>query len=158
MMKDKVESARVQRLVRRLVRAKPNQCFRNAVNVVRYVPGYEEADYVEGVIVPTKRSVVTEHGWVEKNGVIVDPTLPNDDLLYYPGLRFKGRRGISEAMRLPRPLDVDDLPILERFGEGGGESPEFTDAWTAAYGPLGLDEFAAEMAAAYANSTGSDAP
>lgn len=146
MMKDKPESARV----RRLVRAKPKQRFRNAVHVVRYVPGYEEADYVEGVIV-TVKDVVTVHGWVERNGVIVDPTLPDDDLLYYPGLRFKGRRGISEAMRIPRPSDVDDLPILERFGEGGGESEEFVEAWSAAYGPLGLDDFAAEMAAVYSD-------
>ena len=150
MMKDKVESARVGRLMRRFVRARPNQCFRNAVHVVRYVPGYEEADYVEGVVVPANH-VVTEHGWVERNGVIVDRTLPDDDLLYYPGLRFTGRRGISEAMRIPRPLDVDDLPILDRFGEGGSESEEFVEAWLAAYGPLGLDDFAAEMAAEYSD-------
>ena len=146
MTKDKIESGRVGRLVQ----AEPKRCFHNAVRVVRSVPGYEEADYVEGVIVSVKE-LVTEHGWVEINGVIVDPTLPADDLLYYPGLRFKGRHGIWEAMQIPKPSDVDDLPILERFGEGGSDSPEFEDAWFAAYGPLGLDEFAAEMAAAYAD-------
>ena len=139
MHKDKTESARV----RRLVRAKPRQCFRNAVRVVRYVPGYEKSDYVEGVTVSVNHTV-TEHGWVERDGVIVDPTLPEDDLLYYPGLRFRGRQGISEAMRIPKPRDVEDLPILDRFGEGGCESPEFVEAWLAAYGPLGLDEMAAE--------------
>lgn len=140
MNKDKSESIRVQRLVR----AKPKQCFRNAVRVVECVPGYEDADYVEGVIV-SQSHTVTEHGWVELNGVIVDPTRPADELLYYPGLRFRGRQGISEAMRIPKPSDVDDLPILIRFGEGGNENPEFGEAWLAAYGPLGLDEFAAEM-------------
>jgi len=109
------------------------------VRVVQDVPGYEEADYVEGVIV-TVKDVVTEHGWVELNGVIVDPTLPDDELLYYPGLRFRGRQGISGAMRIPKPRDLDDLPILDRFGEGGSDSPEFVAAWFAAYGPLGLDE------------------
>jgi hypothetical protein len=74
------------------------------------------------------------------NGVIVDPNLPDDELLDYPGLRFRGRQGISEAMRIPKPRDLDDLPILDRFGEGGSDSPEFVAAWFAAYGPLGLDE------------------
>jgi hypothetical protein len=78
--------------------------------------------------------------------VIVDPTLPADDLLYYPGLRFRGRQGISEAMRIPKPSDLDDLPILDRFGEGGSDCPEFVEAWLAAYGPLGLDEMIAEYA------------
>lgn len=149
MTKNKVESARV----RQLVRAEPKQCFRNAVRVIQDVPGYEEADYVEGVIVHANH-VVTEHRWVEMNGVIVDPTLPDDDLLYYPGLRFRGRHGISEAMRIPKRSDLDVLPILDRFGEGGSESPEFVEAWLAAYGPLGLDEMAAE----YADSADPDAP
>ena len=135
MTKDKNESVRV----RRLVRAKPKQCFTNAMRVVWDIPEYEDADYVEGVIVAVGDRV-TEHGWVEMNGVIVDPTLPDDELLYYPGLRFRGRRGISEAMRIPKPRDLDDLPIFYRFGEGGGESFEFVEAWLAAYGPLGLDE------------------
>ena len=149
MAKDKIESARAGRLVR----AKPKQCFRNAVRVVRYVPGYEQADYVEGVTVSVNHNV-TEHGWVELNGVIVDPTLPDDDLLYYPGLRFKGRHGISEAMRIPKPRGLDELPILDRFGEGGSGSPEFVEAWLAAYGPLGLDEMVAE----YADCTDPDVP
>ena len=149
MTKDKVESARAGRLVR----SKPKQGFRNAVRVVRYVPGYEEADYVEGVTASLNHNS-TEHGWVELNGVIVDPTLPDDDLLYYSGLRFRGRHGISEAMRIPKASDLDDLPILDRFGEGGSESPEFVEAWLAAYGPLGLDEMAAE----YSDFTDPDVP
>ena len=92
--------------------------------LIWHVPEYEEADYVEGVIVD-HRQVVTEHGWVEFRGVIVDPTLPDDDLLYYPGLRFTGRHGISEAMRIPKASDLDDLPILDRFGEGGSDSPDW---------------------------------
>lgn len=149
MEKDKIESARVQRLVR----ANLNQCFLNAVRVIWHVPEYQGADYVEGVIV-NHRHVVTEHGWVEFRGVIVDPTLPDDELLYYPGLRFTGRHGISEAMRIPKASDLDDFPILDRFGEGGGDSPEFVEAWLAAYGPLGLDEMAAE----YAGYTDPDVP
>ena len=69
-------------------------------------------------------------------------------------IRGFGSRVVTASRRrcgFPKPSDLDDFPILDRFGEGGGDSPEFVEAWLAAYGPLGLDEFAAEMAAEYAD-------
>ena len=89
-MKDKEESARA----RRLMRAKPKQCYVNAARVVLNVPEYAQADYVEGMAV-IGGAMVIEHGWVEKDGVIIDPTLPHDDLDYFPGLRFEGQRGLA---------------------------------------------------------------
>lgn len=125
MTKDKVESARVGRLVR----AKPKQCFHNTVRVVCRVPGYEEADYVEGVIVP-RNHVVTEHGWVELNGVVIDPTLPHDGLQYFPGLRFRGQRGLAEAMQIPKPKRTkEDFPVFYRFGWGGLIAPTSERHW-----------------------------
>ena len=70
--------------------------------------------------------MVIEHGWVEKDGVIIDPTLPDDDLDYFPGLRFKGQRGLAKAMKIPKPKRTrEDFPIFYRFGWGGIDSPEF---------------------------------
>ena len=81
---------------------------------------------IEGVI-------VIEHGWVEMDGMIVDPTLPRDNLTYFPGLQFKGQREVSEAMQIPKPpRTTDDFPIFYRFGWGGIESPEFREALVAA--------------------------
>ena len=137
MTKDKVESARV----RRLVRAKPKQCFINAMRVVWDIPEYEDADYVEGVIVAVG-DLVTEHGWVEKDGVIVDPTLLDDDVVYFPGIRFTGGLGISKALEIPKPSYVEGWPILNRFGCGGHKSLDFLAAWIAAYDYLGMDEMA----------------
>jgi len=137
MTKDRIESARV----RRLVRAKPKECFINAMRVVWDVPEYEDADYVEGVIV-TLGDLVTEHGWVEMDAVIVDPTLLEDDVVYFPGLRFTGGPGISKAIELPKPRYAQDLPILNRFGCEGIKCPEFLAAWIAAYRHVGMEEMA----------------
>ena len=40
-----------------------------------------------------------EHGWVvRQDGVTIDPTLPDTDALYFPGLEWKGRAGIKEFL------------------------------------------------------------
>ena len=115
--KDVAESERT----RKLVRAKAKQCYINAVRVIQEVEEYAEADYVEGMAV-IEGIMVIEHGWVEKDGVVVDPTLPRDNLAYFPGLRFKGQREIAEAMQIPKPpRTTEDFPIFYRFGWGGIE-------------------------------------
>ncbi len=136
--KDKGESARVGRLVR----AMRKQCYRNAFWVIQQVPYYAKADYVEGLAV-LGGVLVFEHGWVERDGVIADPTLPKDDLLYFPGLRFSGQWGLAEAMRIPKPKRTrEDFPIFYRFGWGGIESPEFRSALIAAYRHAGMEDLA----------------
>ena len=91
-MKDVFESKRV----RRLVRARAQQCYRNAFQVILHVPEYEDAEYVEGMAVES-HGLALEHGWVEKDGTIIDPTLPANELAYFPGLRFKGLRGLARS-------------------------------------------------------------
>jgi hypothetical protein len=120
------ESARLSR--HRKVKGIAKQCFRNAFRVIEYVPGYEDAWYVEGVA--AFGGLLTEHGWVERAWEIIDPTWPHDHMAYFPGLRFRGQAGIAEALRLPKHLKTDpDLPFFYRFGWGGRESPDFRKAW-----------------------------
>ena len=57
MTKHKVESAGV----RRLVRARPQQCYYNSFHVIVGVPDYAKADYVEGLVV-RHAAFVIEHG------------------------------------------------------------------------------------------------
>ncbi len=125
------ESTRVSR--HRNVKATPKQCYSNAVRVIEHVPGYEDAWYVEGFAV-FQDGLVIEHGWVESSGEVIDPTLPNDRMDYFPGLRFRGQAGIAKALKLPKHFKTDsDLPFFYRFGWGGHGSPEFRkareDAW-----------------------------
>ena len=137
-MKDIAESKRV----RRLVRAKPKRCYRNALQVILKIPAYADADYVEGLAV-IGGALVIEHGWVERDGMVVDPTLPSDELAYFPGLRFKGQQELAEAMRIPKPARTsEDFPIFYRFGWGGIESPEFRSASAAAYRHVGMEDLA----------------
>jgi len=136
--KDVAESARVGRKVR----AKAKQCYMNAWRVIQHVPGYETADYVEGMAV-LDGIIAIEHGWVEKDCVIVDPTLHEDDLTYFPGLRFKGQRGQAEALEVPVPEDSEEgLPSFYRFGWGGIDSPAFRSALVAAYRFVGMEDLA----------------
>ena len=137
MNKNKTESQRV----RKIVRARSKKCYLNAMRVISDVPGYQEADYVEGYAVMA-RVICIEHGWVERDGEIIDPTLPDADITYFPGLRFKGSSGIAKALQIPKEEYCEDLPIFYRYGWGGIESPEFRSAIAAAYRYAGMEDTA----------------
>lgn len=140
MQKDILESKRVNRLIR----ARVGHCYSNAFRVVLIVPEYANAEYVEGMAVNTSTGLVVEHGWIEKDGQIVDPTLPDEPMAYFPGLRFKGREGLAQAMSIPKPAQAKprDLPIFLRFGWGGIDSLAFRTASIAAYRFAGMDALA----------------
>ena len=114
------------------VQAEYGQCFAVAYRTVTLLPEYHDATYVEGIVaVPS--GVCMEHGWVEKDGRIIDPTLPDDDLAYFGGLRFNGAIELARAMlTIPKEPRCEDLPILYRFGWGGRNSPEIQEAWAEA--------------------------
>ncbi len=111
------------------------------MRVIWYVPEYGEADYVEGYAVIGSNFCI-EHGWVEHDGIVIDPTLPDDKMAYFPGLRFTGGLGIAEAMQIPKEDWCEDLPIFYRFGWGGIESPEFRAAIVAAHRYAGNEDMA----------------
>jgi hypothetical protein len=96
-----------------------------------YCHEFGDAAYVEGMAVIG--GLVFEHGWVERDGEIIDPTLPVGSLVYFPGLIFDGQRGIAEALKLPCPEGCDDLPLFNRFGWGGHESADFRAARDGAF-------------------------
>ena len=120
----------------KLIRAKKQCCYLNAFRVIQEVPGYRAATYVEGIVVQMVEGggFPFEHGWVEKDGEIIDPTLPSHELVYFPGLRFVGVLGLAEALAIPKPAyTTEDFPIFYRFGWGGADSPEFSQAQREAY-------------------------
>jgi hypothetical protein len=105
------------------VRARKRQCFKNASNVVSYCPEFA-ATYVEGIVVRPGLPLIVEHGWLEIDNQIVDPTLTDAHLTYFPGLRFEGQSGLAKGLRLPKS-DGGDLPLFYRYGFGGHDSEEF---------------------------------
>lgn len=103
---------------------KKRQCYYNAFKAVQYVPEYAEAVYVEGIAV-FREGLPIEHGWIECDGEIIDPTLPTEDLLYFPGLRCEGQLGISKIMVATESVGV---PLFYAFGWGGRDLPGFQKA------------------------------
>jgi hypothetical protein len=82
---------------------------------------------VEGIAVVDGMCV--EHGWVERDGEILDPTLPQEELVSFPGLRFEGEPAIAERIQRPKPNSVEDLPFFTRYGRDGLDSLELRSAW-----------------------------
>jgi hypothetical protein len=108
---------------------KPNQCWYNSFKTMFYCKEYErDAVYVEGILVDNGSSFDCEHGWLEIDGQIVDPTLPDDDGFYFPGLRYNGMRELSEAMRETKDRQPNGVPIFSAYGWEGETSPEFRAA------------------------------
>jgi hypothetical protein len=119
---DRKESLRLHQL------AIPKQCWFNARWVVQRVPAYHQASYVEGWVMH-ENGMALEHGWVVKNGKIIDPTLPTQVAAYFPGLEVKGREGIEEFLATPDGKKCKRTPFFFAFGWGGMSHPGMRRAW-----------------------------
>ena len=98
-MKDVAESLRVGKAVR----AKHKRCYWNAIRAIKNLPEYQDADYVEGYAVLLSPVLFPlEHGWLEKDGKVIDPTMAEKDLQYFAGLRW--RLILRQDNHPPRPV------------------------------------------------------
>lgn len=102
----------------------PRQCWFNARRVIQKLKEYAEASYVEGWAV-CHDGLHIEHGWVVRDGLVIDPTLPRKVAVYFPGLEFRGRAGIKEFLDTPGGRKCKKSPFLYAFGWGGCMSPSF---------------------------------
>jgi hypothetical protein len=118
--------------VARLVRAEPKRCWLNARRVVLKLDDYAGASYVEGFAI-TRHGLVIEHGWVVRDGAIVEPTLPEEVLAYFPGLEFRGRAEIGAFLACPLGRAHERTPFFHAFGFAGQKSPNYARAMTRAY-------------------------
>lgn len=130
--KQLVKNVSLSQTLREKVGARPQQCFHNAYLVVANERDFINATYVEGIAVDKCGFIIGEHGWIVKEGEIIDPTLPDDDLLYFPVLQFEGHAALCRAMwEIPKRSE-EDWPIMWRFGWIPGHLPERDRAWQAA--------------------------
>lgn len=104
-------------------KVKKRECYYNAFKAVQYVPDYAQADYVEGIAV--FGGLVIEHGWIECNGEVIDPTLPTEDIVYFPGLRCEGQLELSRLVGETQSVGV---PLFYAFGWGGKSHAGFREA------------------------------
>jgi hypothetical protein len=121
-MKDYAESARVSRKIR----AGMSQCWFNARKAVMKLEDYANASYIEGWAV---FHLAVEHGWIVHNGKIIDPTLPDREGVYFPGLEFRGRQGIETFLATKEGKKCKRSPFFYAFGWGGMESPSFRQCY-----------------------------
>lgn len=119
---DRTESLRLHQ------RAIPKQCWFNARWVIQRLPEYHEASYVEGWAMD-EIGMAFEHGWIVKGGKIVDPTLPTQVTVYFPGLEVKGRKGIEEFLATAAGRKCKRSPFFYAFGWGGMQHPGMRLAW-----------------------------
>lgn len=111
--------------VAQAIKARMGQCYHNAYMALFELP--KGAQYVEGYIVTYPKEYIVEHGWVELDGKIIDPTLFNKpNIIYFPGLRFEGPLAVTAAMGA-------ELPVSDPDDEGGpitqGIMEAYADAW-----------------------------
>lgn len=123
--KDEAESERIGRRIG----AVPKQCWFNARKTILRLDDCATASYVEGYAVSKRGSPPLEHGWVVRDGTIIDPTLPASVGAYFPGLEFTGRFGIEAFLATPRGRTCRKSPFLYAFGWGGEESPSMARAF-----------------------------
>jgi hypothetical protein len=124
--KDLVESRRVAQLIN----AVPKQCWWNARRAILKLDKYSEASLIEGWAL-VEGVLAIEHGWIVNNGAIIDPTLPDDPIQYFPGLEFRGRREIQEFLGTPRGRKCKRTAMFFAFGWAGMNSPSFRRSWEA---------------------------
>jgi hypothetical protein len=123
--KDFEESSRVGRAIDAI----PKLCWRNARRVAQRLDDYQESSYIEGIAC-LNGCPPLEHSWVcRTDGTIIDPTLPRHDGVYFPGLEFRGRAGISHFLSTRRGRHCMSSPFFYAFGWGGNNSPGIRSAW-----------------------------
>ena len=104
------------------------QCFLNAWRALQCERELEGGLYVEGWAVAGDRGLVIEHGWLELDGEIIDPTLYDCDVAYFPALRFDRETAKREVAQRGETMGPGELPIVWRFGWGGCKNSEYMDA------------------------------
>lgn len=87
-----------------LIGARPNECFNNG----RRLMGREEycrATYVEGAVFMKGLRQPEPHCWVVLDGEIIDPTLPEMDVPYFPAISLTGIDYLTAITHRPdKPL------------------------------------------------------
>lgn len=90
------------KLIARKIKAKPGQCWKNAYLSLIELPG---AFYVEGW---AWDGIAFEHGWIELDGRIIDPTLYRDPPRGYVAAN---RYGLADLLPMLKANNYS-LPVI----------------------------------------------
>jgi len=91
--------------------SRANRSFDNAYRAVLVIEG---ASYVQGFLVTSTTSEPIEHGWIESEGRVLDPSLPHlpDPLAlqYFPAQRLS-RKQLAAAIEEAKEDYPEDEPL-----------------------------------------------
>ena len=118
--KDVHESKRVAKRIRAVQKG----CWFNARKAILKLDDYADASLIEGWA-NLNNGLAIEHGWIVKDGMIIDPTICERSLVYYPGLEFRGRAEIQkfDSLSISQGRREKGDPFFFAFGWGGMYSP-----------------------------------
>lgn len=122
----------LSKTVARAVRGRAKECWKNAFAGLTVLPDLDQVFYVEGFAVTRRSRLVIEHGWIEKAGEVVDPTIPEGLEAYFAGFRFTPDQAAevvaAHGYRLPVAWELTKNPKEERYERA------FADAWSHVHG------------------------
>jgi hypothetical protein len=114
---------KLSRQVAKAIGAAQRSAWRKACLALQLDSDLEDGLYVEGWAVLVDSRLVIEHGWVELNGRIVDPTRWDREVAYFPALRFD-KEQVLEAL-----VDCPELPVTWRCGPRLWDNRAYHQAW-----------------------------
>ena len=111
------------------IQAVPKECWQNATRSLLTLQELAHAHYLEGWIVSSAILVPLEHGWLELDGQLIDPTPATWKWqhTYVPALHFT-KDELVQALH-----DNTALPIAWRHGWGGMQHPAYVKAYQDAW-------------------------
>jgi hypothetical protein len=127
--------AELSRATARIVRAQPNQCYKNAWRALVMLPGqfFPDGRFIEGwtVFDLQEQVMILEHGWVEWKGKIIDPTIFFLTDLDAPVFFFPG---VARSWQEIEALEGELFPHVrcEGYGPDGMDHPGYWAAYQAA--------------------------
>ena len=103
------------------VNAITGSCWLNAVNALDYLP--DNTAYIEGWIVTGESFEVLEHGWLELDGEIIDPTsYTQNSIEYFPGIKLRNP-----------PKQGHVLPFVYHYGLYSKQFESYQEAYNQAH-------------------------
>lgn len=129
-----VKDVEASRRAKKLISSVQMACWFNARRLIEVVDEFADAALVEGYVVSAEEGTYFEHGWVVHGGKIIDPTLPDEDYEYFPGVEFIGRESIAvfDRVSLQDSRRTREDPFFYAFGWGGQQNPHMKKASRAA--------------------------
>ena len=105
-------------------KAVPKACWDNSIQALYHIG---KGQYVEGWAIDLELGIPIEHGWIEVNGQIVDVTWKEENVEFFPGIKYS----LYEVEVLVN--EGYSPPFAWQYGWGGFENKAYKEAHDQAF-------------------------